>query len=278
MPGIDAVDGTPEGVFGAEVRFYRTRAGLSQAELAALVNVSHDVISKIETGARAPAGDFPPRLDDVSQLDTRESLTRLWGHLSKGARHRVHPGWFHPWTDREGLATALRTFEHVLVPGLVQTAEYARAVLSTRPNTSSEQVEELVAARLDRQVILDRDDPPLLWVVLDEAVLHRDVGGSKVMHDQLMRLAELAERPNITVEVVPYAAGAHSGLLGAFVIADFADAPGIVYLETAAGGRTMDDRAVLAEVSLVFDTLRSEALPRRGSHDMIVKIAEERWT
>lgn len=127
-------------------------------------------------------------------------------------------------------------------------------------------------------MILDRDEPPLLWLVVDEAVLHREVGGSKVMHEQLVHLAQMSERPNITVEVIPYAAGAHSGLLGAFAIAEFADAPSVAYLESAAGGQIVEERSVVAGVTLTFDTLRSEALPRTASRDLIMKAADERWT
>ena len=117
MPRQDDRDRTPEGVFGAELRFYRTKAGLSQTELAALVNISHDVISKIETGSRAPAEDFPPRLDDVPGLDTRGALSRLWDLLKESARHRAYPGWFDRWPDFETQAAILRTFELVAVPG-----------------------------------------------------------------------------------------------------------------------------------------------------------------
>src|SRR5215471_16739887 len=103
------LDGTPQGVFGAELRYYRTGAGLSQTELAALVNISHDVISKIETGQRPPAEDFPGRLDAVAELDTRGALTRLWDHLRKGLRHKAYPGWFQPWAEVEARAATLRS-------------------------------------------------------------------------------------------------------------------------------------------------------------------------
>jgi hypothetical protein len=151
-------------------------------------------------------------------------------------------------------------------------------VLATQPNTTDEQVDDFVTARLERQVILDRDEPPLLWLVIDQAVLHREVGGAKVMQDQLVHLAEMSERPNVTVEVIPDTSGAHSGLLGAFAIADFADAPSGVYLETAAGGQIAEEHSVVAGIALAFDTLRSEALPRGTSRDLIRKAAEERWT
>jgi hypothetical protein len=176
--------------------------------------------------------------------------------------------------ELEAKAKTLRSFEYSLVPGLVQTRGYAHAVLSTRPNTTEDEIERLTTARLDRQAILERDSPPLLWCVIDEAVLRRDVGGSKVMHDQLLHLAYASDRPNITVEVIPYGTGAHSGLLGAFVIADFADAPSIVYLETTNGGQIVDKPSAVEEDTLIFDSLRSDALPRRQSRDLIMKVAE----
>jgi transcriptional regulator with XRE-family HTH domain len=147
--------GTPLGVFGAELRYYRTNADLSQGDLAAKVHVSHDVISKIETGDRPPAEDFPARLDSVPEMDTREALGRLWGQLRKGLRHRAFPGWFGRWADIEAEATVLRSYEPLLVPGLLQTEDYAGAILSVRPGGDDHDLQEQVAARLERQTILD---------------------------------------------------------------------------------------------------------------------------
>ena len=140
--------GTPAGVFGAELRYYRTRADLSQKDLAALVHVSNDVISKIETGERPPAEDFPPRLDAVPELDTRGALTRLWNHLKKGQKQRLY-GWFQDWADIEAQATVLRWYEPLVVSDL----------------------DEQVAARLARQTILDRRLNPALSHPADP--LHR---------------------------------------------------------------------------------------------------------
>ena len=188
MPNDAGRAGTPAGVFGAELRYYRTRAGLSQKDLASRTNVSHDVISKIETGERPPAEDFPPRLDAVPELDTRGALTRLWDHLKKGQKQRLY-GWFHEWADIEAQATVLRWYEPLVAPGLLQTEDYAR------PDGNQDDLDEQVAARLARQAILDRMTSPQLWCILDEGVLHRAIGGSKVMRSQLYRLAEVAEHP-----------------------------------------------------------------------------------
>jgi hypothetical protein len=173
----------------------------------------------------------------------------------------------------------VRLFEHTLIPGLLQTEAYARAVLETHPNTSRDVVEERVAARMARQVILDREEPPppMLWVLLDENVLTREVGGPKVMHDQLGHLAEAARRPNVTVQVIP-GVGAHPGLLGAFAIAEVTGLPTIVYLETAHEGQTLADPDVGARMSVRFDALRTEALTGRASLSLIEKVTEERWT
>lgn len=271
-------DGTPEGVFGAELRFYRTQAGLSQTELGTLVNISHDVISKIETGQRAPAGDFPPRLDAVPELDTRGALTRLWKRLRKSARNRAYPGWFDRWPEAEARAIALRTFELVVIPGLLQTDQYARAVLRTRIGDTDEQIDEMVAARMDRQAILHQDRPPTMWVVLDEGILRRPVGGPYVMREQLNRLAEAARWPNVVIQVIPANVGAHEGLRGgAFVIAEFADDPRVAYQDTAVSGQIVESPEGIASLAVLWDTLKSEALSRAASLELIEEVAKT-WT
>ena len=171
----------------------------------------------------------------------------------------------------------LRIFEPALVTGLFQTVDYARAVLGKRPHTTAEEVENLLAARLARQEILTREDPPLVYLVMDEAVLHRPVAAPDVMHAQLEHLADLAGWPNIGIQVVPYGAGGHIGLLGAFTIAEMADMSAMVFLENAADGQTVEDNDRISQVVAHFDALRGEALPVGASRDLIVKVAEERW-
>ncbi len=147
------------------------------------------MISKIETGDRPPAEDFPPRLDAVPELDTRGALSRLWDQLKKGQRQRLY-GWFQEWVGIGARATVLRWYEPLVVPGLLQTEEYARAILSARPGGNLDDLDEQVAARLARQAVLDRTGAPQLWCILDEGVLHRAIGGSKVMRSQLYHLDE----------------------------------------------------------------------------------------
>jgi transcriptional regulator with XRE-family HTH domain len=275
MPNDADRAGTPAGVFGAELRFYRTGAALSQKDLAALAHVSNDVISKIETGERPPAEDFPPRLDAIPELDTRGALTRLWDHLKKGQKQRLY-GWFQEWADIEAQATVLRWYEPLVVPGLLQTEDYARAILSARPDGNLADVDEQVAARLARQTILDRTAAPQLWCIIDEGILHRAIGGSKVMRSQLYRLAELAEHPKTTIQVVPFG-DAHAGLLGGFIIADLDSKPSVAYLETSADGQVTDSPSVVSHVVLRFDRLRAQAESWAASRDLIRKVAEEQW-
>jgi uncharacterized protein DUF5753 len=132
-------------------------------------------------------------------------------------------------------------------------------------------------ARLERQTILDRDDPPLLWVVLDEGALRRPVGGRKVMRTQVEHLMDMAQRPNVLIQVIPLDVGAHEGVNGPLVIADFADAPSIVFLETALSGLVVEHPEDVATVTLRYETLRAEALPRAGSLEMLKDVAEA-WT
>jgi transcriptional regulator with XRE-family HTH domain len=269
---------TPEGVFGAELRYYRERAGLSQTELATLVNVSNDVISKIERGKRPPAEGFPERLDAVPQLDTRAGLVRLWGWLKGSARNRAYPGWFTPWPDYEAQATALRWYEPLVIPGILQTEDYARAVLRTRVGDTDEEIDEMVAARMARQSIFSKDKPPTVWVVLDEGVLRRPVGGKHVMREQLNRLAESARLPNVVIQIIPVSAGAHEGLRGgAFIVAEFKDHPLVAYQDTAVQGQIIDGSDDIGSLMMLWDTLRSVALPRAASLELIEEVAKT-WT
>jgi hypothetical protein len=173
---------------------------------------------------------------------------------------------------------SLRTWEPMIVPGLLQTAEYAWEVLRAgRPDDTDERIEQHVSARMERQAVLARQNAPFLWAVVDEAALRRPVGEAKVMPGQLARLMEAARNPRIKILVVPLSVGAHVGLAGHFVIAGFDDAPDIVYLETAARGQITDQPDVIKACSLVFDTLRAEALPPKASLGLISEVMET-WT
>ena len=260
---------------GEEVRRARLAAGLrSQDQLARRLGFDRTVITKIETGERPPSAEVA------------EALTTLFpgrgggrfAELAEVARRAFgkFPGWFErDWLPVERDAAALRWWEPMLIPGLLQTPAYARSLFEAwQPASSQEDLEALVTGRLDRQRILDRENPPDLRVVLDELVLHREIGSAKIMAAQLEHLADLSCRPMITVQVVPAELGAHGGLLGAFIIAGPA---GTVYLETAVEAQVTGEPSVRDRAALIFDRLTRDALPRGASRDLIVKVAHEQW-
>jgi transcriptional regulator with XRE-family HTH domain len=266
---------SPMAFFGAELRRARVAAGLSQDQLGRELSFSGDLVGKVETCERAPTPDFAAGCDRVftvtDGLFTRlMELARRWDG--------PYPQWFRDWVDAEREATSLRTWQPMLIPGLLQTEGYAQAILAAGPDTMEDELEQMVAARIGRQAILQRPRPPELWVVLDEAVLHRLIGSRKVVYDQLLHLAGMAERPRVTVQVVPAEVGAHAGLLGGFTVAGFDGAPSILYAETAVEGQTIERASLVSRAALAFDRLRAEALPRGASQDLIRKVAEERWT
>ena len=260
--------------FGAELRRARTAAGLSQDQLGQRLGYSGAQVGKVEIGERAPAEDFAEACDRAFP-----DAGGLFGRIHQLARHwdGGYPSWFVEWVDCERRAASLRSWQPLLVPGLLQTADYARAILSADPETTEIQLDELVSARLERQAILDQPSAPMLWMVLDEAVLHRLIGSRKVMHDQLLHLADASCRSNINVQIVPTEIGEHAGLLGGFAIAGFDNEPSTVYMESPDQGQTSQLPSVVRRLSLTFDTLRADALPRGASRDLIGKVAEERW-
>lgn len=247
----------------------REQRGLSREDLAAEVHHSASTIANIETAYRAPTSDQAKDFDEFFGLpgtfkDLEERLHGL--PFSAG---------FRPFAPYEAEAVVLRIHENTIVPGLIQTADYARAILETHPDATPELVEERLAGRMDRQKVLDKDRPPRLWVLLDQAVLHREVGSRKVMHGQLQHLLDLAVQPGITMQVIDEAT--HCGLSGAFALAETVSGKRVTYLETAADGTTTEDAAVYADISLRFEALRTEALRGRESLALLERTMEA-WT
>jgi len=257
--------------FAEELRAHRALAGMSRDDLAAKVSYSSSLIAMIETCRRSPSRKLAELIDVVF------SLPGTFARLEKRLRDVPFPASFRPFVQHEAEASSLRWYELSLVPGLLQTADYARAVLSTRVGATEDEIDQAVSGRMERQAILHRDDPPLLWAVVDEAVVRRPVGGSDVMHAQVEHLAEMAERTNVVVQVIPHSTGAHEGLAGAFVIADFATAPSIVYLETALTGLVVERPEDVSAVTLRYETLKTEALPRAASLELLREVAKT-WT
>jgi transcriptional regulator with XRE-family HTH domain len=266
---------SPRIQFGTELRKFRLSAGFSQRKLCAVIHMSISQLSMIENAHRAPTMDLARRVDEALGLGT--TLTGLLDRLNRAAAQL--PRWFRPWLDFEREAEALRMWEPLMVPGLLQTEDYARAILSRKPGVTVEQAEEHVAARMDRQSILKRPVPPMLWVILDEGILHRPIAGPEVMHGQFERLLEIGENPRISLQVLPYQACSVVGLMGGFVVADMPKgAPPAAYIESQTTEDRVSDRSEEVKgLALRYDVIRVDALPRYESLSMI-KETMRRWT
>lgn len=266
---------TPRQVFGGMVRFYRERAGLSRSELARRISKSVSLIQAIELGQRAATDLVTEDLE--RELATNGALTHLREEIGNGLSYQAVPAWFQDWAYREAEATTLRWFEPLIVPGLLQTEDYARAIFRTRFRITSDEIDEQVAARMRRQDILTRENPPAFWVILDEWVLRRPVGGRHVMLEQVNRLIDAARQPHIVIEIIPASVGAHEGLAGAFAIADFENVPSMGYQEGTPQGHPVEERKDVAALDLAWDTLRGDTLPRAASLAVLEEAAKS-WT
>jgi transcriptional regulator with XRE-family HTH domain len=260
--------------FGGELRRARVATKLSQEQLGQRIGYSGALVGKVEMGERAPAAEFAEGCDQAFP-----EANGLFGRIYKLARRwdGGYPYWFAEWVDLERRATSLRWWEPLLIPGLLQTGDYARTILAADPETTEDQLDGLVTARLERQAILDKPNPPMLWALLDEAVLHRMIGSRKIMYEQLLALADTSCRSNITVQIAPTDVGVHAGLLGAFIVAGFDNTPDNAYMESPDHGQITEVPSIIRRLSLVFDTLRADALPRSASRELIGKVAEQEW-
>jgi len=190
----------PAAFLGGELRRARVAAGFSsQDALAAKLGFDRTVVAKAETGERPPTDDVLAAWCHACRLD--DDLFRRLAVLARRADGPV-PTWFEDWLRAEGEAHTLRIWQPLIIPGLLQIAEYARA-LFVAAGADDAKADELVAVRLERQLILDRADPPHVVTVLDESVLHRLIGSPAIMYEQVTHLADVAERPAVSIEIVP---------------------------------------------------------------------------
>jgi transcriptional regulator with XRE-family HTH domain len=258
--------------FAEELRLARAISGMSQTTLAEVLSYSGALVAKVETCERRPSLDFARRCDAVFGAEGR--FERIQRRIS---RETVVP-WFRDWTGVEQEATALRWFEPLYVPGLLQTEGYARAILAGAGLFGADEIEQQVLARLDRQAVLTRDRPPLLTAVVDEYVLRRRIGGPDVMHEQLRHLVKLGSSlPRVRIQVVPLSAAAYPGLDGPFVIATSQIGEDIVYLEGQRHGQVIDRAEYVRQLVEVWESIRGEALSQQQSLEVIAEVAET-WT
>ena len=262
-------------LLGAQLRRLREAKRISLEEAGNVIRASHSKVSRLETGRVG----FKDR--DIAALLTfygvtdekeRQALRDLAGHANKqGWWHDysdILPTWFEAYVGLEEAAAQVRAYEVQFVPGLLQTGDYARAVtLLGYPNAPERELDRRVGLRLARQVIFTRREPPNLWAVLDEAVLRRPLGGTEIMRAQIRHLIEMSQRPNVTIQVVPFQAGGHAAAGGPFSILRFAeyDLPDVVYLEQLTSALYLDKPEMVDSYLMVMDRLAVEALTPANS-------------
>ncbi|MET8159067.1 helix-turn-helix transcriptional regulator [Sphaerisporangium sp. NPDC005289] len=258
--------------FSYELRRHRLRAGMTQEQFGRRVGYSESLIGMVETCRRIPTEGLAQLCDQVFGLDgvMQGLYLDAWPPLPPVPEH------FRDWAAEELRATDLRLWDPLLVPGLFQTQAYARTLFEDDPGITAEMIGTRLAGRMQRKNALSRDDPPMVWALVDEGVLHRPIGSPAVMREQMESLAGMSRLPRITIQIVPYGSRAAAGFLGAFGIAEMRGSAYTGYVETQPQGRTVDDRATITRLRTLHDTLRGEAHAQTLSLKMIEE-AVRRW-
>jgi transcriptional regulator with XRE-family HTH domain len=256
--------------FAAQLRAWRQRSGWSQVELAEKLLCSDSLVSGVETMNKTPTLDFARRLDEAFNLPG--TFVALHELISREA----WPSYFAPVIDFEMRAVRIHEWELRVIPGLLQTESYARSVISAgKPRFSADALDRSVSSRIERQRILARDNPPMLWAVLHEGTLRHVVGGRAVMAEQLDKLIDVARLPDVVIQVLPFTASDHPGTDGPISVFDFTDAASVAYTECNGGGMIVESAGQVAELMTTINLMRAVALPPRESMNLLVQIRSE---
>ncbi|MFE6131676.1 helix-turn-helix transcriptional regulator [Streptomyces sp. NPDC056437] len=270
MANIQSLDpsASPLDYYGWELRRQREAHGLKQGQLGEIIFCTGSLIGQIETTKKVPTRDFSERVD--AALGTDGVFSRLAGLVLRSQL----PNWFQPYAEMEAKAAYISTYQAQLVYGLLQTEEYARALLGV---DHPSRVDELAAARLERQRILHRADPPALWVVMSEAALLQEVGGHEVMRKQLARLLDFRQNPWVQIQVLPFTVGQHTGMMGTFTLLRFDDDPDLLYVDSYQQGHMTANPPAIRERSVGYARLQATALSPEDSAALIARVMEERY-
>ncbi|MEU8464101.1 helix-turn-helix transcriptional regulator [Streptomyces sp. NPDC029003] len=259
---------SPLDYYGSELRRWREEAKLTQSDLGGIVFCTGSLIGQIENARKVPSREFSERID--AALNTGGTFSRLVGLVLRSQL----PVWFQEYAEMEAKATYISTFQAQVVYGLLQTEDYARSLLAV---DRTDQADTLLAARMERQRILERKEPPVLCVVLDEALLHREVGGRRVMREQMANLLKHARRPWVQLQVLSFSAGEHTGMVGSFTLLRFDDHPDVFYVESYDSANMTANPQVIRERALGYSRLQATALSPEDSAALIARVMEERY-
>ncbi|BAJ31804.1 MULTISPECIES: helix-turn-helix transcriptional regulator [Kitasatospora] len=263
-------DRSARDLFGFQLRKLRKEYGISIAVLAAELGRGKTAIGNVETADRPIPLELPEELDRFFQTDG------LFAHLFKLSLQEGFPEWSRRYVELEALACEIRKYAAATFPGLWQDDEYGLALIRLgNPRAGAEEVARKWASRKARQELLAEEDPPLLWVVLDEAVVRRRVGGPEAMRRQVQHVLDLTEQPGSVVQVMPFAAGGHGALGGSTTLLDFADGPRAAYVEDSVSGRLIESAPQVRHISLTYNFLQAAALSPEDSRDWLRRVKEE---
>ncbi|MFB6935760.1 helix-turn-helix domain-containing protein [Streptomyces chartreusis] len=270
MTHINTLDpgASPLDYYGFELRRYREEAGLTQKKLGDIVYCTGSLVGQIETARKLPTLPFSERADIA--LGTGGLLSRLHELVMRSQL----PAWFQQVAELESRAIEIGTFQAHMVHGLLQTKEYARAVLGVLDDTD---LDDRTEVRLARQRIFEKSEAPVFWMILSEAALHQEIGGPATMRGQLAHLLSFERNPRVNVQVLPFSAGAHAGLQGSFNVYRFPGDPTIVYTEGYGSGHPTANPDTVQDCSLRYDHLQAAALSLRDSAELIRRVMEERY-
>jgi transcriptional regulator with XRE-family HTH domain len=256
--------------FAEELRAWRERQGFAQADLGARMGYSGSHVSSVETTNRTPTFEFAKKADEA--LGTPGTFVRLHARITREA----HPPWFAPFVHFEEQASRIHNWDNRNVTGLLQAEEYARAIIRAgKPGIADDVIERLVAARMERQQVLDRDEPPFCWFVIAESALRARFGQPAAMCAQLDHLLAIAQRPNIRVQVWPFSTSDCPGCDGPMTVFELPDAGPVGYAEGYEAGRIIEAPPEVAKLILLFDLLRADALSPAESARFITAIRGE---
>ncbi|WP_019629337.1 helix-turn-helix domain-containing protein [Actinomadura atramentaria] len=255
-----------------ELIAWREHRNLTQEELAAKINYSPSMVSMVETAQRQPKPEFIQACDNV--MDTSGALLRLYKELV--IRESV-PDFVNRWRGIEESASGLNTFQLSFMPGMLQTQEYARAVLRLGlPTASDEEIDTRTLARIERKKILTGNKPPMYVAILDEGVIRRVMKSVAIMREQVEHLIEMCELSHVRVQIVPDEVGGYAGFGGPFTLATL-DGEEIAFLDTTLSGHVVEDPGHVAMIRNRWESLRAEALSRSASLKLMKDVATQ-WT
>ena len=257
-------------LIGRQLALYRRASGYTQESLCARICAEYDTLASIEQGRRPLKPEPAAQLDEL--LDTKGALTVAVENLPDVDRY---PVWAAEFIDREREAVTLSSYENQVVPGLLQTPAYARAVFRSRvPALTDEEIDEQVAARIERQEILDRRVRPTLSFVLSEAVLKDRIGGEKTYRGQVEHLLASAELPCVSLQFLPFGRSTHAGLNGPFVLLETPEHEHLAYVETQRGSILVSEPGEVSVLQQKHATLRAQALTPEDSRTLLENLGE----